>query len=77
MAIHLDAEAVRAEAHDRLLYDYGGDIEPADVEYIMGLDDDTINSAIRSAADDSFWTMFDAVRSDAMAALLRARDEEN
>lgn len=77
MAIHLDAESVREEAHDRLHYDFPGDITPADSEYLIGLDDETINRAILAAAGDSFWTMYDAVRSDAMAALLRARDERD
>lgn len=77
MAIHLDAEAVREEVHDRLHYDFPGDIEPADAEYIMGLDDETINSAILGAVGDGFWTMFDAVRSDAITALLDARDEKD
>lgn len=69
--INLDAEAVREEVNDRAQY---GSLNAEDIKYFESLSDYEINDAIHRVVGDSFWDVFDLVRSNAIDILI---DEKN
>lgn len=68
--INLDAESVREEIRE-LAQD--GSLDDEDVKYLESLSDYDINDAIHRVVGDSFWDVFDLVRSNAIDALLEER----
>ncbi len=64
--IHIDADSVRAEL-DESPESHG--LSAQDAELIADLDDEQINAAIRSSADDHFWAAYDGLRGDAISQL--------
>lgn len=65
--INLDAEAVREEVSDLVQY---GSLDDEDIKYFESLSDHDINGAIHRVVSDSFWDVFDLVRSNAIDVLL-------
>lgn len=65
--INLDAEAVREEVSDLVQY---GSLDDEDIKYFESLSDHDINDAIHRVVSDSFWDVFDLVRSNAIDVLL-------
>lgn len=68
--INLDAEAVREEIKDLAQY---GSLDAEDVKYLESLSDYDINDAIHRVVGDSFWEIFDLVRSNAIDVLLEEK----
>lgn len=70
--ISLDADSIRCEVDEA---PDAHDLSEAQAEYISDLDDQTLNQALVSAADDTFWSAYDELRRNAIAALARQADE--
>ena len=69
--INLDAVSIRDEITQ--LQQYGA-LSEEDAKLIDGLTDSDLNDAIHDVVDDSFWEVYDRVRSNAIDVLLdRAR----
>ena len=65
--INLDADSIRDEIFDLRQY---GTLSEDDAKLLAGLTDSDLNDAIHDAVNDSFWEMYDLVRSNAIDALL-------
>ena len=69
--INLDATSIRDEIFDLR---QNGSISDEDAKLIAGLTDSDLNDAIHDVVDESFWEVYDRVRSNAIDVLLdRAR----
>lgn len=67
MAISLDPTSIREEAADRITN--GVTSEDEDLSIIERLSDEQIDVAIDNALNDSFWEVFDGVRSTVISRL--------
>lgn len=65
-SIRLDAASLRAEIAES---PQTHDLTPVQVARIQALSDEQLNLALANSADDDFWTAYDAVREQAIAAL--------
>lgn len=68
--IRLDAESVKAEAHDRLQADLDNELTQKQVDAIQNTDDGAINLIINNLVEDDFWSAYDDTRSRVISHLI-------